>query len=472
MSRPAALLLAVTTAAASLIAWQEHGQLDAESPALRKAALLASENDALRNAIAVAQRRAFDAQNVLRRSQIEQDAASIRQLSFRRAVVYNVLDRAGIRQVVAGKLSEQYSDQEIQNISSGYSALGLLPPDFPLKQSYIDLLGEQIAAFYDQHQHKLFMFHDASLENAQNRVILAHELTHALQDQNFGLLNLALEIKNDDDRAAAASALIEGDATLVMSQYMAKDLTWKTLADTVTFSATQSMEQIRKAPRFLREMLVFPYIEGRQFCTAVYERGGYQALSAVYANPPASTAQILHPEKYFAETRENPIPVPIADTKFRGVKPLADNVLGEMGCRILFSQYTEPNDHGDTADKIAAGWRGDRYLVFDKGKSMVWISFWRSDDNASDAFRAIHAMAEHRFPNSVGGGEEPIDDSGVAWELMNKAGIDSAGPVWGIQNRGTVTSVKGGANEVVFVLAPDRESRRLLIKQFAGPSHG
>ena len=424
MSRPAALLLAVTTAAASLIAWQEHGQLDAESPALRKAALLASENDALRNAIAVAQRRAFDAQNVLRRSQIEQDAASIRQLSFRRAVVYNVLDRAGIRQVVAGKLSEQYSDQEIQNISSGYSALGLLPPNFPLKQSYIDLLGEQIAAFYDQHQHKLFMFHDASLENAQNRVILAHELTHALQDQNFGLLNLALEIKNDDDRAAAASALIEGDATLVMSQYMAKDLTWKTLADTVTFSATQSMEQIRKAPRFLREMLVFPYIEGRQFCTAVYERGGYQALSAVYANPPASTAQILHPEKYFAETRENPIPVPIADTKFRGVKPLADNVLGEMGCRILFSQYTEPNDHGDTADKIAAGWRGDRYLVFDKGKSMVWISFWRSDDDASDAFRAIHAMAEHRFPNSVGGGEEPIDDSGVAWELMNKAGID------------------------------------------------
>src|ERR1700678_967258 len=155
-------------------------------------------------------------------------------------------------------------------MATGLSAFGLLPPSFPLKQTYIDLLGEQIGAFYDQHQHKLFMFRDASLENAQNRVILAHELTHALQDQNCGLLKLPLEIKNNDDQAEAASALVEGDATLVMSQYMAQDLTWKTLTDTVTYTISQRMVQIRKAPHYLREMLVFPYIQGQQFCAAVF----------------------------------------------------------------------------------------------------------------------------------------------------------------------------------------------------------
>ena len=144
-----------------------------------------------------------------------------------------------------------------------------------------------------------------------------------------------------------------------MTQYMAQDLTWRTLADTVTYSATQRMEQIRKAPHYLREMLVFPYIKGQLFCGAVFARGGYPALSAVYAHPPASTAQILHPEKYFAETREDPIPVTFKDTTFGGQQPLADNVLGEMGARLLFAQYMDSN----WAEKVADGWRGDRYMV-------------------------------------------------------------------------------------------------------------
>ncbi len=444
------------TAAASLFAWQERRQLDAESPILQEAALLASENDALRDALAAAQLKAANAQNVLRRSQIERDVSAIRQLPFTSPVAYEVLDRAGIRQVVAGKLSEVYSDQEFQNMSTGYSAFGLLPPNFPLKQTYINLLGEQIAAFYDQHQHKLFMFQDGTLENSQNRVILAHELTHALQDQNFGLLKLPLETKTNDDRAAAASALIEGDATLVMTQYMAKDLTWRTLTDTVTFSATQSMEQIRRAPRYLREMLVFPYIKGEQFCAAVFARGGFPALSAVYADPPTSTAQILHPEKYFPEGRENPIPVDFADTTFRGQKPLADNVLGEMGCRILFSQYED----SETAENDAAGWRGDRYLVFDGGKSLVWNSLWRTSDGEGAAIRAIGAMCGKRFPGLQRGG------------AAGASSMSKSGPVWRIQKMGAVPIAGGVANEVVFILAPDGESLGLLYKQFAGAPHG
>ncbi len=441
-------LLLTATVTASLLAWQEHRQLDAASPTLQKAALLASENDALRDALAAAQLQASNARNVLRRSQIERDVSSIRELPFSSPVSYEVLDRAGIRQVVAGKLSEIYTDQEIANVSTSLSAFGLLPPNFPLKQTYIDLLGEQIAAFYDQHQHKLFMFQDASLENAQNRVILAHELTHALQDQNFGLLKLPLETKNNDDSAAAASALIEGDATLVMSQYMARDLTWHTFADTITYSATQSMEQIRKAPHYLREMLVFPYIKGQQFCAAVYARGGFPALSAVYADPPTSTAQILHPEKYFAETRENPIPVTFPDTTFRGLKPLGDNVLGEMGCRILFSRYMDSDD----AEKTAAGWRGDRYLVFDGGNALIWHTVWRSPEAVEAAVSAIQAMCSARF--------HPM--------LFFRSGEDMVASV--VPGRFARIQLMPG-NEMLFVLAPTNDSAQQLHDKFSIPAH-
>jgi hypothetical protein len=461
MARPTAVIVGLLVAlagGASYLAWNEHLELEAQGTVVRKAALLGSENEGLREALAGEERKAADLQNVARRGEIERDVAEIRELPFKKPVVYESLDRAGIRQVVAGKLSEQYTDEEIQNMATGYSAFGLLPPNFPLKQTYINLLGEQIAAFYDQHQHKLFMFQDASLENAQNRVILAHELTHALQDQNFGLLGLALEIKDNDDRAEAASALIEGDATLVMSQYMVKDLTWRTLTDTVTFSATQSMEQIRKAPHYLREMLVFPYIKGQQFCAAAFERGGFAGLSAVYANPPVSTAQILHPEKYFAEGREEPIAVSFPDTTYEGKKAVADNVLGEMGARLMFAEGMDE----DAAEKAAAGWRGDRYLVFDGGKELVWKTIWRTPEAANAAIDALRAVCEKHFKITQGAWDHPPKYD----ETLVKRDRD----VWLPSEKGEgryLIIVQGNPNEVVFILAPEEKTGELQ-KRFAG----
>jgi hypothetical protein len=441
-------VLLAATAVASLLAWNERRELDAEAPVIRKEGLLESENDGLRDALKGAEQKASAAEDVVRRGTIEQEVSDIRDLPFKEPVVFETLDRAGIKKVVEEKLTAAYTDEGIQDMSLGYSALGLLPPNFPLKQTYINLLGEQIGAFYDQHKHELFMFQDATLENSQNRVILAHELTHALQDQNFGLLKLPLEARDDDDRAAAASALVEGDATLVMSQFMIKDLTWKTFADTATFSMTQSMEQIRKAPRYLREMMVFPYIKGQQFCAVAFERGGYAALSDVYKDPPTSTAQILHPEKYFDEPREAPIEVGIADTAFKGAKPLADNVLGEMGCRVLFAMSGDEA----AAEATAAGWRGDRYLVYDHGETLVWHTVWRSREAAEAGEKAMEAMCKRRFRLTFARSGDEVMSSGDAGHFVR------------IEFTGT--------NEVVLMLTTTKESSDLLEQKFAGASHG
>lgn len=327
----------------------------------RRLALLESENERLRRLVAENEKTRAQADDLARRTEIERQVAAIRGLSFREPVNYNVLTRAELKGVIETKLAEQWSDEEIRRAALGLSALGLLPPEYPLKEKYVELLGEQVAAFYDQHRHKLFMFEDATLANVQNRIILAHELVHALQDQHFGLKKLPLEIKTNDDRAFAASALVEGDATLVMTQFMLAHASFDGLRDTLAGALGQSMKKIQAAPRYLREMLVFPYLFGQEFCATLYERGGYPAVSAAYERPPSSSAQILHPEKYLAEPREEPVAIDFGDTAVSGRKPAADNVLGEIGIRILLAEWLAQEPRAKAA---ADGWRGDRYLVY------------------------------------------------------------------------------------------------------------
>jgi hypothetical protein len=381
MKRVSRLLLALAILAAVVSGtWgiRQQRQLDFQ---LRRVALLEAENARLRARSA----NADNSDEIGIRRDIEKAVAEIRQLQFLRPVDYDVLSRGEIKATLHRKLTEQFSDQEFANVGAGYSALGLLPGNYPLRQKYIDLLGEQVAAFFDQHEHKLFMFADATLTNAQNRIILAHELTHALQDQHFGLRTLPLEIKNNDDMALAASALVEGDATLVMSDYMLRNISWATVRDGLGGLLVQNMEQLQQAPPFLREMLLFPYLRGQEFCAALMNRGGYGAISAAYAHPPSSSAQILHSEKYFAVPREEPIPIMWPDTEVRGEKPLSDNVLGEFGTRVTLANSVDLR----RAEAAAAGWRGDRYLIFDRGNAFVWKSVWSDEKEAGEFKTAL-----------------------------------------------------------------------------------
>ncbi len=356
--------------------------------------MLENENDRLRTLVAEHERTKALEKSKAQREAIERQVEAIRGMKFKTPVEYKVLGRAEIKAVVSGKLAEAFSEQEFAAISAAFARLGLLPEGYPLRQSYIDLLGEQIAAFYDQHQRQLFMFEDATLDNAQNRIVLAHELTHALADQQFDLRTLPLEIKNNDDRAAAASALVEGEATLVMSDFMLRDLSLATLKDTLTGALGQSMEQLQKAPRFLREGLIFPYLRGQEFCATLRAQGDYPAVSRAFKNPPSSTAQILHPEKYLAQPREEPVEIKWPEVKLDGRAPNVDNVVGEFAIRILLSEAT-----GDAraAEKAAAGWRGDRYLSFGNGDALVWKTQWADETEAAEFFAAERQSLEKRY---------------------------------------------------------------------------
>lgn len=327
------------------------------------------------------------------RTTIEEAVAAIRGLPFKEPVAYKELTHEGIKETIRQKLEEQVSDEEFKNGAIALAAMGLLPKGFPLQETYIDLLGEQVAAFYDQHQHQLFMFENASLQSLQNRIVLAHELTHALQDQNFGLRKLPLEIKTNDDRAISASALVEGDATLVMSAYLMQNMSVGDLGEALSGLMTQNMEQLQKAPRYLRELLLFPYLKGQEFCGVLHARGGYKAISAAFENPPSSTSQIMHPEKYLATPREEPVAIEWSNVEALGQKPIADNVLGELGTEILISEWSD----GENGKAAAAGWRGDRYLVFAEGEAMVWRSTWGNPAEAMEFFQAARNYLQKRY---------------------------------------------------------------------------
>jgi len=354
--------------------------------------ILTAANAELRAILAGGERARALAANKTVRADIERQVAAIRGPEFKRPVDYQVLNRKEIKQTMAGKLDEVYSEKEFTDMTEAMSAVGLLPTGYPLREKYIDLLGEQVAAFYDQHTHKLYMYEDASLDNAQNRVVLAHELTHALQDQHFSLKRLPLEIKTNDDRAVAASALVEGDATLVMSEFMLKNLSKQMLKDSVVSSFTQNMKQLETAPRYLREMLVFPYLRGQEFCATLFGAGDYAAVTKAYAEPPSSTAQILHPQKYLANPREEPIAIAWSQLEVKGEKPAADNCVGEMGLRILFTEWLDAT----TAERAAAGWRGDRYLYYPGGQALVWKTVWATAADAAEFFAAEQQLLTKR----------------------------------------------------------------------------
>ena len=181
-------------------------------------------------------------------------------------------------------------------------------PAFEYRPFIIKLLTEQVAGYYDTKEQRFRIADWLDLEG--QKPVMAHELTHALQDQHFNLRRFEKWPRGDSDAQIAAHALIEGDATLAMTKYM---LRYPLVALAFTRSLGTggiSTEQYDLAPRAIRESLIFPYLNGSEWATQVYKRGGWAAISKAYTHLPFSTEQIIHPEKYFSYERPVKIVLP------------------------------------------------------------------------------------------------------------------------------------------------------------------
>jgi hypothetical protein len=208
-------------------------------------------------------------------------------------------------------------------------------------------------------------------------MVMAHELTHALQDQHFKIADWVKAARPNDDAEGAREAVLEGSAVAAMIDYELRErgLTLNDLPEidpALLVGDLNSSPALKKAPPFLKDVLLFPYLGGMTFSNSLLKAGGWSAVSRVFENPPVSTQQILHPALY--KSGKLPVPVSMPSTMLMGNEwsKLDENVMGEFGWKEVFKQFLdEPR-----AISLAAGWEGDRYLLFERtsDKKLILIT--------------------------------------------------------------------------------------------------
>lgn len=298
-------------------------------------------------------------------------------LNFRERPRPALRTREQVRTFLLAKLSEEFPPERIRGVSEAYRLLGLIPDTLDLQALLLDLYSEQVAGFYDPDSSALFAVEGA--DPAQLRLVVAHELVHALQDQYLPLDSL-LKQRTNGDRASAAQAVLEGHATIASLRVLVPDPGMIDQADfwqnfRVQIRESQStMEVFQRSPMVLREGLVFPYLYGADFMRwwAAAHPGEPLPLAGQL---PQSTEQILHPERYNAGDR--PVELVFADS---ATTPLHEDTVGEMELHVLGSSLRG----GEVITSLAAGWGGDRYRVYDgpEGTALVWWTVWDSETSA------------------------------------------------------------------------------------------
>lgn len=318
------------------------------------------------------------------------ETSKIRELSIKRPVPTSVKSRTQIEGFMARQIGEDVKADELRANELYLRQLGLAPRNFDLKASYTRLLGEQVAGFYDS---KTGAFTTSERVAASEMdTVMAHELTHALQDQHFDLGRLDKAPRHESDSKLAVSALIEGDATLVMSRYMAANPLrfFGVLVSSLGSLGGGSTAQFNQAPRSMRESLLFPYSSGLAFVTRLQARGGWNAVSFAFSRPPKSTQQVLHFDSYLANKLPEKVAVPdVSRALGRDWKLLDHDVNGEFGLSLVAGE----NGNDAEAKLAASGWSGDRYAVFAGPKNAVLVvqdSLW-NDEASAVKWRAAYA---------------------------------------------------------------------------------
>lgn len=372
---------------------------------------------------------------------IERGIAELRGLAFTEPIVMDVKRPEALRAYLVEILDQDYSPQDIRDLSRVYALLGLLPPDFDLREALLHLYTAQIAGFYDPRTHRLYLVDPPaadvppSIEVLQfllrrdlvGEMLLAHELTHALQDQTSQALAAADDPENDD-RALAVRAVVEGDATLAGFAYTLGGLREDALLDLVDRLGAIPDELaavLPDTPPVLREPLVFQYSQGARFVAWAYLRGGWPAVDALLRHPPSSTEQVLWPDRFFqypdAPTR---IGLGGLDDYRRGGgwRALEENTIGELVMRIQLAGLLNP----ERAEWAARGWDGDRFAAFsrDRATHLYWMSTWDSERDAREFFDGEReALGKRSAPDEITTTAELASGAGSAPWLVERRGV-------------------------------------------------
>ena len=329
--------------------------------------------------------------------ELQREVAEAGGVAFRSDVPLDYLSRSALSSYLKEVLDSEYPPQRAEADERTLAAFDLLAPRSGLRALRARLLEDNVAGFYDERPGKkrLYAISDERTLTPANQLVLAHELRHALQDQYADLhATVPVAVGDFDDRRLAFVSLLEGDATLVMERFLLRRLPGlpETMGDLGPWGLPANL--MPGVPQVLQDQLVLPYLVGRDFARALFQRGGWTALREAWSRPPQSTEQVLHPEKYFAGEGGRRLDLGSAPG---GSRVLNEGVLGELLTRTLLGAGSEP---------AAAGWGGDAFRVHDVGGRtlLVWASAWDSAADQREFLQALRARfaARDAMPRTAG----------------------------------------------------------------------
>jgi hypothetical protein len=326
-------------------------------------------------------------------AQIESQVQALRGLTATSPVTPVLLDSKGVADWLAKANEAQTNHQAMADESRLFIHLGLLPEGSSLEQMELDLEAGQVVGFYDSVSKGLYVLSESGGVGALEKLTFSHEYTHALQDQNFGLDKLALYAPDQSDRDLARLAVPEGDASMLMTQWAIKYMSLVDLAQIAGASLIgPQADQLAAAPPILRETLMFPYQDGLAFVQGIYNKGGWEAVNQLYANPPDSTSQILHPDLYTRHVEPVALTVPAVPSSLTGWKLTMQDTLGELALRVWLESKSSEGTNGPSA--AVSSWAGDRVGLYEgpNGDWAVAIHTAWSTAAGRDAFNLAAAQ--------------------------------------------------------------------------------
>jgi hypothetical protein len=358
----------------------------------------------------------------------------IRGLTAKGDISPVLIDEATLRKNLTAEFDRENPAALVRANQQILTALGLLDPGTSLRDAYLDLQSGQVIGYYSPDEDSLFLVSRSGSVGPIERATYAHEFTHQLQDQHFDLDKLGLDATDQGDRSTARLALVEGDAVATQSAWMQAELSPAELIQVVAAAGDpEASAALARAPAILRETLMFPYFSGQTFVNGLMVDDGYQAVNDAFASPPASTEQVLHPEKYLSGEEPDVVTLPkgLAAALGRSWRLAAQDTLGELVLRIWLA---ESGVTGTAPTTAAEGWGGDRLALL-RGPhgevALVIVTRWDTAADAAEFAQAAGAAATHMTPRPlvvVGDGRPEVTigiapDEGTLGKLLVAVGL-------------------------------------------------
>ncbi len=324
-------------------------------------------------------------------ARISSQVAALRSLPLLTPVQPDVVTEAQAVDLLRGLFQADNPPALVAAQQGLYERLGLLPAGSSLQDLELELLGSQVLGFYVPKDKKLYVVARSGGVGPVEEYTMAHEITHALQDQHFDLQRISPDPADQTDQTLGAHALIEGDASLAGTLWATRYLTLQELAVVIAAGADPSQQAVlQKLPAIVRDPLLFEYTQGLQFTLGLYRSGGWAAVDAALRSPPVSTEQVLHPASYAAHHLPVTVSLPsdLAARVGPGWRLALQDTFGALELRIWLQSSTSSST---LADQATAGCGGDRvgYLMGPDGQDAAMI--WTTWDTPADAGQFLDA---------------------------------------------------------------------------------